>query len=533
MDKKEFYRELMITYTVDTEKIKCGAKRRALKKNNSNILKWISCTAACTAAAAAVVILSMNVFPKPGVNITDTGLDTAIERVYAAEQRYKELAETYDVMDMFVSFEEEHTLNEILMAFSSVDNNGEIKPSLLYTSEGKYYKYSDKISEDIKFRAAKITAPARLFEELNYLKIVSLAEPVEGSNYTDKSFVPYIKKDPYEAVVTYGETIQISIPEITTSVITTVSDTQPTETTVLSESGTTAGETDQTIKIPVADIKTAQFISNEKLVVITSDSIRLYKLAEGELLLETTFYAEGAKVSYSNAAGSTLFITACDANGRNRLYYAEGETGVLCEIDISSITSGNAEIALVSCSSDGKTVIFKTVSPEKACIYYAQRNDSSISIDFAKEYTSPVSVISYKDGIIYTAVTDSANAVIKICAVNSADGSEKELATYSEAVQFTENVSMDTAALTVVQDDITKHIILTPEGTLLEIEGSPTFSVIDGSVLKIEDKYFRLAQSALTELNEAEGAEYFTEAEYPYIYKVDISQDGTAEIIMS
>ncbi len=533
MDKKEFYRELMKTYTVDTEKIKCGAKRRALKKNNSNTLKWISCTAACTAAAAAVVFLSVNMFPKPGVNITDTGLDTAIERVYAAEQRYKELAETYEVMDMFVSFEEEHTLNEILMAFSSVDNNGDIKPSLLYTSEGKYYKYSDKINENIKFRAAKITAPASLFEELNHLKAVSLAEPVEGSKYTDKSFVPYVKKDPYEAVVTSGETIQISVPEVTTSDITTVSDTQPTETTVTSESGTTTGETEQTIKIPVADIKTAQFISNEKLVVTTSDSIRLYKLAEGKLLLETTFYAAGARVDYANAKGTVLFITACDANGRNRLYYAEGETGVLCEIDISSITSGNAEISFVSCSSDGKTMIFKTVSPEKICIYYAQRNDSSISIAFTKEYASPVSVISYKGGVIYTAVTDAANAVTEICAVNTADGSEKEVAVYSEAVQFTGNRSMDTAALTVVQDGITKHIILTPEGTLLEIEGSPTFSVTDGSVLKIEDKYFRLAQGVLTELNEAEGAAYFIEAEYPYIYKVDVSQDGTAEINMS
>lgn len=531
MDRKEFYRELMETYTVDTEKIKCSAKRKAVRKNGSNTLKWVACTAACTAAAAAIVTLSVNMQPKPGVNIAEPDLDSAIERVYAAEQRYRALAGTNDVMDMFVSFEEEHTLNEILMAFSSVDNNGEIKPSLLYTSEGKYYKYNDKISGEIKFRGAKITASAKLFEELNRLKIVSLAEPVEGSRYTDKSFVPYVKKDVYEAVVTSGETIQISLPNITASDSSAASETQPSEVTTVYESGTTDPKPVQTIKIPAADIKTAQFINNEKLIVTTSDSIRLYKLTNGALLLETTFYAESARITYSDPKGKALFITACDANGRNRLYYAEGEAGVLSEIDISSITVGNAEIAFVSCSSDGGAMIFKTVSPEKACIYYAKRNGGSVSIGFSKEYTSPVSVISHSNGIIYTAVTDSANAVTKIYAVNSADGSEKELASYSEALQFNRNISMDTAAFTVVQEGVSKNLILTPEGAILEVEGSPVFSAADSSVLKLGEKYFRLEQGVLTELDEASAGEYFAEPEYPYTYKVDISQDGTAELI--
>lgn len=531
MDRKDFYRELMETYTVDTEKIKCLAKRKAVKKNGSNAFRWVTCAAACTAAAAAIVIFS-NMLPKPGVDITDAGLDTAIERVYAAEQRYKELAEASEVMDMYVSFEEEHSLNEILIAFSSVDNNMEISPLLLYTSEGKYYRYSDKISSGIKFRGAKITAPTRLFEELNRLKIVSLAEPVEGSRYTDKSFVPYVKKEPYETVVTTGENIQISLPEITTFDTTTVPDTQPSEvTTEVTVPETTEKAPARNITIPVSGVKTARFISREKLTVTTLDSIRLYKLCDGELQLETTFYAEDARIAYSNPQGTALFITACDAGGRNRLYYAEGESGSLSEIDVSSITGGNAEIAFISCSGDGTVMLFKTVSPEKICIYYAQRSGGSVSVAFTKEYTNPVSVISYNNGIIYTAVTDSANAVTKIYAVNSADGSEKELASYSEALQFGGNASMDTAAFTVVQDGVSKHLILTPEGDILEVGDSPVFSSVDGRVLKVGEKYFRLEQGALTELEGEEAAAYFAEPEYSYPYRVDISQDGTAELI--
>ena len=530
MNKKEFYRELMTAYTVDTEKIKCNAKRRALKKTSSP-LKWVSCVAACTAAALAVVILSVNMLPKPGVDIVDNGLDSAIERVYAAEQRFKELAAKNEVMDMYVSFEEEHSLNEILMAFSAIDNNGDIKLSLLYTTDGKYYKYSNKISGELKFRGAKITAPAKLFEELNRLKIVSLAEPVEGSKFTDKSFVPYVNKEQSSSDITFTETSEGTVPEIIITDNSTVSNTpQPSETTDISQSDTNSQTPENTVKIPVSDVKTAQFISNDKLIVTTSDSIRLYKLTEGELQLETTFYAEDAKIGYADSANSSLYITACDTKGRNRLFYADGAAGTLSETDISSITEGENEIASVMCSGNG--IIIKTVSTEKANIYYAVRSDSEISIIFSKEYTSPVSVISGSIGTIYTAVTDSANAVTKIYAVNSADGSEKELASYpSEGVHFIRNSTMDMAAIVTETEGEIGRYLLTPNGTLIEISDSPVFSERDSGVFKAGEKYFHIENNELAELEESEALPYFAEPDYPYAYRVSIFEDGTAEII--
>lgn len=533
MNKKEFYCELMKAYTVDTEKIKCNAKRRALKKNTSSPLKWVSCVAACTAAAAAIVTLTVNMIPKPGIDIVDNDLNSAIERVYAAEQRFKELAAKNEVMDMYISFEEEHSLNEILMAFSAIDNNGDIKLSLLYTSEGKYYKYSNVVSEDIKFRGAKITAPTKLFEELNRLKIVSLAEPVEGSSYTDKSFVPYIKKEQSVSVVTTsGETIQITVPEIVVTDSTTVSETlQPVETTDFSQSETTPNNTENSIKIPVSDVKTAQFISNDTLIVTTSDSIRLYKLLEGELKLETTFYANDAKISYEDSASTALYITACDTKGRNRLFYADGAAGELLEIDVSSVTAQESEISSVMCSSNGTGIVLKTVSAEKAYLYYAVRSGSSITVVYSKEYTSPVSVISCSNETIYAAVIDSAKAAAKIYAVNSADGSERELAVYlSEGMHFIRS-GADIAAIVVEEEGESSVYLLTPAGTLIEILSSPTFSKTNGSIFKAGEKYFRLENDELTELNESDALQYFTEPGYPYAYRVNIFEDGSAEII--
>lgn len=529
MNKKEFYRQLMETYTVDTEKIKCGAKRRALKKNTSSIGKWVISAAACTAAAVAVVSLCVNLAPNPGINITEEGLDTAIERVYAAEQRFKELSATYDIMDMYVSFEEEYKLNEILMSFSSIDDNNDIKLTLLYTSTGKYYKYDDAVRAEVSFRGAKITAPAKLYEELNRLKTVALAEPVEGSKYTDKSFVPYAKKKDPSIIFTTPDEIIITTPEAPVTENTTASETDPDITT--SDSQTSVQEPVAAIDIPLTDVKFAQFISNEKLVVGTSDSVRLYNLAEGVLQLETTFYAENAKIDCIASNGAVLYITACDLNGRNLLYLADGAGGTLSEIIITAITAGNNEISSVFSVNNGTGMIFKTVSPEKAVVYYATISENNIDIGFSKEYTSPVSVISYSGGIIYAAVTDTENAAVKICAVSIADGSETELAAYSENVKYFRNNKMDAASLAVEQQDGTvKYFILTPQGTLIETEENPLFSNIDGSVLKIGEKCFRLADGALTELKE-DFEQYFAESEYPYSYIADIGEEGTAKLI--
>ena len=532
MNKKEFYRQLMQTYTVDTEKIKCAAKRRALKKTSSP-LKWITCTAACTAAAAVAIVFAVNTLPNlGGVDIVDSGLDSAIERVYAAQQRFEELAAKNDVMDMYVSFEEEHTLNEILMSFSAIDNNGDIKPSLLYATDGKYYKYSDKIGSGLRFRGAKITAPAKLFEELNRLKIVSLAEPVEGSKYTDKSFVPYVSKDQPVTDITFTTT-----PEGTAAEIVITDNTGNTSTDIPQTSETTdiiQTETDPevpgTIKIPVSDIKTAQFISNDKLIVTTSDSIRLYKLSEGELQLETTFYADDAKISCTDTQNSLLYITACDTKGRNRLFCADSTAGTLTEADISAITQGESEIASVMCSGNG--LIIKTVSTDKANIYYAVRSGSEVTIALTKEYTSPVSVISGSAETIYTAVIDSANAAVRIYAINTADGTETELASYSaEGVHFIRNSTSDTAAIVTEDENETSIFLLTPNGTLTEISDSPIFSETDSTVFKAGEKYYRIENDQLAQLEETEALPYFAEPDYPYAYRVSIFEDGTAEII--
>lgn len=534
MNKKEFYRELMQTYTVDTEKVKCAAKRRALKKTSSP-LKIITCTAACTAAAAVAVVFAVNMLPGPGVDIVDSGLDSAIERVYAAQQRFEELSAKNEVMDMYVSFEKEHTLNEILMSFSAIDNNNDIKLSLLYTTDGKYYKYSDKTSSELKFRGAKITAPAKLFEELNRLKIVSLAEPVEGSEYTDKSFVPYISKEQPVTDITFTTTPEGTVTEIiiTDNTGSTSSDTpQTSETTDITQTETepTDPENPTTVMIPVADIKTAQFISNDKLIVTTSDSIRLYKLAEGELQLETTFYADDAKIGCTDTQNSLLYITACDTKGRNRLFCADGASGTLTETDISAITQGDSEITSVMCS--GNRLIIKTVSTEKANIYYADRSGGDINIALIKEYTNPVSVISGSAGTIYTAVIDSANAVTKLYAVSTADGTETELASYpSEGVHFIRNNTSDTAAIVIENEGETAVFLLTPNGILTEISDSPTFSETDSAVFKAGEKYYRIENDQPVELEESEALPYFTEPDYPYAYRVSIFEDGTAEII--
>lgn len=95
MDKKEFYRQLMESYTVDAERVKRNAKRKSrnVKSKALVIRRWTVAAAACsvvTAAAVAAVSLGSSGVPhidsSEGYNITDGGLENARARLSAAEQ---------------------------------------------------------------------------------------------------------------------------------------------------------------------------------------------------------------------------------------------------------------------------------------------------------------------------------------------------------------------------------------------------------------------------------------------------------------
>lgn len=607
MDKREFYRQLMETYTIDTEKVKCNAKRRSVKSRAPNIQKWTAAAAACAAVTAAgFIIVSLNSLPQDsgidphssGIDITDDNIESAMERMRKAEKRYEEinLTKAEEDLELYISLTKPLSRSEITMAFSAIEDYNDIVIALLYTSDGSCYQNTDNIGEGFSFSGVKVTAPSSLLSDIKMLKTVAYVEFAE--DVAEGSFVP-IDPNPEQYTTTLeplSTPVQIivsdsstntTLPPATSDTAATdpvTSDTSDTDTTpdttdetdVISEQTedsssnedtkspateettdtdtsedtsapeettpeeTTPDETETTetettpprgnyaVEIPLADIKTINFISDTHLVATTADSIRLYSFTTESAKLETTFYASGAKITASGTDGTKLFITACDGEERKRLYYADGDIGLLCEIDVSYIAGGGTELSSVSCNEDASVIMIKTVSLEKSCIYYATRSDGAISLLSSKEYTKPVSVLSYSNNIIYTAVTDPEDSSVKIYAVDALGGNETELCAYTGTLKYTRNFAKNMAFITITDEESEKYFLLSSTGALIPLETSDIiFSdsnknlmymaklgyIVEGGLFKETGKIY----SGSTVVNRFADYSYLLEKEKSYI----------------
>ncbi len=530
MDKREFYKQLMENYTIDTEKVKCNAKRRYRNQGTGRLHKWTAGIAACTAVAAVATITVISISNLPnhgGVDITDSSIESAMERLRAADQRYLALAAEQETMDIYVSFSKNLSRNEILMAFSALEDFSDIKISYLYMETGKRYESSESIDGSLQFRGAKITAPTYLYNDLKELKTIALLEPVEGCEYNDDTFVPInVPPDAVNSTASTDQTIQIPMPEgtlppettdISITEGTTAPETEGTGTGEISvpETSITPAETDlpdkDAILIPVPNVTYAEFINKNQIVVAASDSIRLCRLTENkEIQLETTFYANSAKVSWSNFNNSKLFITACDGKDRNKLFFADGESGTLSEIDVSALTAGGYEISSVICNNSSTAMVIKTVSIDKSCIYYASRNGSAMQVVLSREFGCPVSVLCCSEDSIYTLVTNPEDSSMSIMEVPVEDGEPVQIAHFGSNVKYSRNISLDYAIITVTNETGEENYILTGSGDLLPFEGqNAAFSPIDGNAFKTDSKYYVIIDGNLVEIDEDEAMLYF------------------------
>lgn len=568
MNKNEFYKNLMLTYTVDTEKVKRIAKRRVVKRS-SRVMRIIPGAAACAAVtAAAITIVSLGSFRSDrdaGVDIV--GDEAAIARAAAAEQYYVTLPDDAEfVIDMYVSFEHGLSYNEILLAFSKIDDGGDINIKLLYTAKGKYYENNESISADDKlvFLGAKVSAPASMCKDLRLLQAVSLVELPE-SGITDDSFLPFgssnlVTSSP-EPVNT---SFEISIPSYTTANTTVTADTEPstsssavdtttdtdtdtdTEPEETTDSEVTTEDTSDTtpeeqlaaeIEIPVSDITTVNIISADHIVVTTADSIRLYRLRDNALSLETTFYVSNAKVSWKSYDGSSLFITACDGGARTRLYWADGNGGVLVELDTGAITSDGAEISSLVSTQDGSVTLLKTVTNDKSRIYTVRPSENALSINLVIEYDGPVTSLALIGDQLYYAYTDTKNSTVGIAVNNLADGSTTEVATYNGTLRSTRSPSFNSAALTFTSAEGEETgVLLTPDGSLIETQiTNISFSYTNGRIFTDGELYYYCidgSEPKVIDYND-EVADAFAPAPIPGNYTCVMQEDGSAYLMLN
>lgn len=207
MNKNEFYKELMSRYALDEEKIRLNALKQAKKpawqRFAADYWKPALGTAAAVAVTVAAVGYTSSLSPDPSVVVpTDSAL-SASRRLSEAEQNYYNLQAdaAASFSEIYMTFFEPVSYGEMVMAFSTVADPGEIRVDALYMKgetvlrEEALREYGAEYAEEKAVIAAKISAPVALYRDIQDLPQVYLAE-LGSDEMNDDTFAPLPIEDP-------------------------------------------------------------------------------------------------------------------------------------------------------------------------------------------------------------------------------------------------------------------------------------------------------------------------------------------------
>ncbi len=204
MNKNEFYKELMSRYALDEEKIRVNALKQAKKpawqRFAADYWKPAVGTAAAVAVTVAAVAYTANSSVPPTVpEKTQTAL-SASQRLSEAEQNYYNLQVDNPFSDIYITFSEPVSYNDIIMAFSTVSDSGEIRIETLYlenevlSGSENARGYGTSHSGEKTVIAAKVSALSHYYRDIQDLPLVYLAE-LGSDIINDDTFSPLPVED--------------------------------------------------------------------------------------------------------------------------------------------------------------------------------------------------------------------------------------------------------------------------------------------------------------------------------------------------
>lgn len=597
MNKNDFYRQLLEQYAINQDKIKQNAIKTARKRAVTSTVLKIVPFASAAAILLTIGVANYNNWLPSGIDLTSkTNVESAVQRLVDAETAYLEandISSRNEDQSFYVSFETGMTYNEMMLAFSTVSDTGDISIDVLYSDSATLAKGSD-IEKYVKnhpeqlIYGVKITAPGMLMLSIKDLSVVSLLE-LDSKIDDEDLFTPItssIKQDisseaSYDSNTSFDITLPSNIGDVptigdsslnTTEEVTT-SDTNYDEEVTDDETDNSEQNTDtsddsvidgsssatdlttsdtitsiettpdnnelepdlpvaiEDIIIPTESVIEATFINNNTLLMLENGAISIYSISDaGVADVLTKFYAENPKISWINADGTQAFITACNADKkRTKLYYADGVSGTLTEIDVSIITD-DSELTGIYYSSTDDVLVFKTVSFSDTKLYYAKKNGSGFTVTPAIMYNLPVTAVSYCNGKLYYAVCNS--DVTTIYSHNTITGENVQLYYFNGQVKISQSFRFDGCAFIQGTDSPSTVIFNAKDETFSYIGNiSPiSFSSKNSSIFTDDEKYYCLAASGLIEISAEDARIYYSEPLGSDFYSVVINAQ---EVIIS
>lgn len=204
MNRNDFYKELMSEYALNPDKIRMNALKQAKKPAWQKAVSTYWKPAIGAAAAVAVTVAGVSYTTQssgPDIKIAPEEARSASQRLIEAEQDYyNQNREEKAFCNMYITFTEAVSYNDIIFALSGVNDSGEIELCSLYLDNERVFKgdtvieYGLECPSDENIVAAKINLPSVYYRDIQDLYIVYLTE-LGSDEINDDTFTPIIVED--------------------------------------------------------------------------------------------------------------------------------------------------------------------------------------------------------------------------------------------------------------------------------------------------------------------------------------------------
>lgn len=205
MTEKEFYRELMSRYALDPEKIRANALKQAKKPAWQKFAADYWKPAAGVAAAVALTVSAVGYMNArssgPDIKVDPASALSAAQRLSEAEQNYFRLQSSENrTVNMYITFREPVSCNDITMAFSGIADMGEIEYEILYLTDDtikgidEVTAYKAAHGDEKNVAAVKISTLSMYYRSIQDLSSVYLAE-MGSDEINDDTFCPITVED--------------------------------------------------------------------------------------------------------------------------------------------------------------------------------------------------------------------------------------------------------------------------------------------------------------------------------------------------
>ncbi len=543
----------MTQYALDPEKIRMNALKQAKQPAWQRVVGdyWKPAMGAAAAVAVAFAGVSYaNRSSAPDITVEPEQVLSASQRLIEAEQNYYNTTDEETFSNVYLTFLEPVSYNELLMALSTVADSGEIELRALYLGNETVWddglaEYAAASSEADKIIGAKISLPVSYYRDIQDLSIVYLAElgsaeinddtftpisvedddPLEGDlmgittsvtekapvvtttpfsfdvSETEKEPVPVIGDSGADSVTTLppateSETeeeedpIDVEAPEITTTVTTTVPvTTTPTETTTTYYRGD-VGLLTEIYELNVQN-SLETIVSGNNVVVLAKNEAYFYTI--GGFSNNPSGEIIGIvnpKLACEN--DTHIILTGCREDGaRTLISVINLENDTVYTYDASA-NIGDCELGSFRYSEEIGKYFMKAVNTDSTLIYELTVNNE-LSFRPLAEIEAPVTLAGYGNDILYFTFLDG--DYTRLYSFNCVDGTISEISAFNGVVKIKRGSDFSSFALYSVADgssfilDVNTGMLVPAvfdETIAVITDGGETFFRTGGTVYKID-----------------------------------------------